>query len=991
MTKPENYTGIIEHVKQNNLLTLDPFMGPMNLSEIDYFENLNRIAIILFGFNKNTQKIHPIRLAREKYPEFVCLLLIKRSDLNKQQRQIYKSKFHFALILDPAKFFCNSCKYKRFLCAYCGNLFSKRVFENHMEECSIAEKLQIVFPKADSYKFTEHFKLMSCPFKLVCQVLTSLTPNKTVQVIGYMLVGFGPEEDIVFRHTQVGTESVDNFLQDLIQSAKYLLFKQKNEQVPLHLTKEDYEARENATHCAVCGSIFNGNIKNGVAQTHHSHFVKKPEYRDPNIPDEKTFLCSPCNLAIATKNYVPLIMFGCRKTLLNLIIGALRANPNTRVIITPRKNEDVMCLHIPNLIKTFELSNFIEKPLPQLVESFNRDQYSRYFCHFNQRFSRTHGPYFFPSGCFTYNLETQQFPNSPKDFIDLDLSRELTLIEFEQVKQFYNEMKCRNMHDYAKLYLEYRVHGINAVVQSLNYWAIKEFGLAIHHDVSLASYSWSSCMYNTKVSFEYLKNVRITELILKGLIGGISHLSTRHIVSHTPRLGHVVEDKSKRKELLCFDLVAAYGAAMLNPMPIGGFQLLNGPELENFNVYELEKNESVGHFLNVDLIYPSSLKVTTSDFPLCPEKLFIDRYQLAKHHQEIFQNIYNNPNAQHTILTQGPKKGVLLHQCMLLWYLRRGLLLSKLNFVIRFNQTPWLRPFVEKCINLRNKSESKLEKQLSKQILNNIYGKCYGGYDSLSVRFCNNERRSKLLAALPTFYDSKIINEDLSIYYMKRKKRLYDKNIAVALSILQWSHLNYYTKIYQLKDYFGDRLKIAGGEVDSIVAELSDPEGIFLQDMRKLKDLFDFSHLDKSSPLYSTHNAQKIGVFKLEHELALEYIKLKSKNFAIRTLCKKCRIFSNENANDFCDQCSQSCVVTKGIPQGSFCPFSFYKLALLEEHKYVSEYYSLQKKSEGLTLCKMSKTILSVQDFKRVWDPDSINSRPFHHDDVSQDGEEIGS
>ncbi len=596
------------------------------------------------------------------------------------------------------------------------------------------------------------------------------------------------------------------------------------------------------------------------------------------------------------------VMYGCRKNLLHLILNALRANPQTKVIIIPKKNEDILCLHIPNLIKTFELSNFTEENLPALIEAFNTDSFKRYFIHFNRQFTRDTGPFFFPSGCVIESLESQTLPDSHLNFIDIDLGRELTLNEFEQVKQFYYEAKCNNLHEYAKHYLEYRVHGINAVLQSFNFWAIKNFGLSVHHDFSLASYSWSSCMYNTNASFQFLKNDRITELILNGIIGGISHMSTRHIVANSPRLSHVVNDKSQRKELLCFDIKSAYGSAMLNALPVGNYQLLEGIELENFRIHELETDKSIGHFLNVNLSYPSSLKSFTSDMPFCPEKLCIDPFQLAKHHQEIFLQT-NNPNMQHIILTQGSKSQVLLHQSMLLWYLKRGMILSKINFVIRFKQTAWLQPFVEKCLTLRNSASTKIEKNLSKQILNNICGKCYGSYESLSVRFCNNETRSMRLAALPTFFDSKIINEDLSLFYMKKKKRLFDKNIAVAFTILQWAHLKYYSMIYRLKDYFGERLKIAGGETDSFVGELSDPNGSFLQDMKILEDMFDFSNLHHSSPLYSTTNSFKIGVFQMEHELALEYIKLKSKNFAIRTLCRNCRLNSNENANDLCDLC----------------------------------------------------------------------------------------
>lgn len=104
-------------------------------------------------------------------------------------------------------------------------------------------------------------------------------------------------------------------------------------------------------------------------------------------------------------------------------------------------------------------------------------------------------------------------------------------------------------------------------------------------------------------------------------------------------------------------------------------------------------------------------------------------------------------------------------------------------------------------------------------------------------------------------------------------------------------------------------------------------------------------------------------------------------------LCSKCRI-NDTDGNDLCSQCNQSVVVTKGIPKNTFCPFTYYLEALKNEQKYVSDYYSLQAKQENVKLCKMKKTILCVQDFKRVWDSDGINSIPFAHFDNSRNGDE---
>ncbi len=51
-----------------------------------------------------------------------------------------------------------------------------------------------------------------------------------------------------------------------------------------------------------------------------------------------------------------------------------------------------------------------------------------------------------------------------------------------------------------------------------------------------------------------------------------------------------------------------------------------------------------------------------------------------------------------------------------------------------------------------------------------------------------------------------------------------------------------------------------GGEIDSIVAEILDPDASFICDLKNLNEIFDFPNLNASSPLYSTANQEKIGI-----------------------------------------------------------------------------------------------------------------------------------
>lgn len=62
--------------------------------------------------------------------------------------------------------------------------------------------------------------MMSMPYRLVCQALTSLTFGEKVAMVGFSMTGFGPEEQVLFQKTFIGDNAIVNFLDCLLQSSK---------------------------------------------------------------------------------------------------------------------------------------------------------------------------------------------------------------------------------------------------------------------------------------------------------------------------------------------------------------------------------------------------------------------------------------------------------------------------------------------------------------------------------------------------------------------------------------------------------------------------------------------------------------------------------------------------------------------------------------------------------------------------------------------------
>lgn len=195
------------------------------------------------------------------------------------------------------------------------------------------------------------------------------------------------------------------------------------------------------------------------------------------------------------------------------------------------------------------------------------------------------------------------------------------------------------------------------------------------------------------------------------------------------------------------------------------------------------------------------------------------------------------------------KTKYVLHYRHLQLYLELGLKLKKVRRVLEFNQSPWLKQYIEYNTNKRMQDKHAFEKDFFKLMNNSVFGKTM-------------ENLTKMVSK-PSFSGSKAFNENLVVVHKIKECLTLDRPAYVGMCILDLSKKLMHDFHYNtIKKMYGDKARLLFTDTDSLCYEIT-TEGAY-QDMWSQKDLYDFSDYAKNSPFYDVSNKKVLGKFKDE-------------------------------------------------------------------------------------------------------------------------------
>ncbi|XP_048583266.1 uncharacterized protein LOC116615318 [Nematostella vectensis] len=550
-------------------------------------------------------------------------------------------------------------------------------------------------------------------------------------------------------------------------------------------------------------------------------------------------------------------------------------------------------------------------------------------------------------------LDATQLP--PKEAFyfrlnDTDISEE----DYQHAREVWEAFEMKTMRDYHDLYLESDVLLLADVFDSFRNVCLGNYGLDPAWYYTAPGLAWDAALKITKARLELLTDYDMLLMIERGVRGGVSMVSTRYGKANNPYMGEY-DLNLPTKYITYLDANNLYGWAMSKPLPTHGFRWMTDREIAGW--------EDRPCILEVDLEYPHHLHVLHNDYPLAPESVKVD-------------------NVEKLIPNLNDKTKYVVHHETLRLYISLGLKVTKIHRGITFEESAWLKPYIDLNTGLRVRATNDFEKDFFKLMNNSVFGKTMENIrNRVDIRLVTNESQARKLISKPNYQHRTIFCESLAAIHMKKTKLVFDKPVYLGMSILDLSktlmydfHFNY------IKQKYGEKARLLFTDTDSLMYEIE--TGDFYEDISPdVKSVFDTSNYPKDhlSCIETGVNKKVIGKFKDEAggKQITEFVGLRAKLYA----------FEMDGGRE-----EKKCKGVKRAVVKKCISFGDYKDCLLNEQPQMRKMNVIRSRKHEVYTETVNKVALSREDDKRIICEDGIHTfANGHHSNTELGGNSVSS
>ena len=951
---------------KENILNMKGINYPVDFRGIDHFESQNLdIAISVIGYT-NYGGLRPLKTSKDiKRKHQITLLLLKDGENS-----------HYCLVKNKSALLASQNNNHKGSREYCLNCFnSSESLEKHMEYCIRNECVKINMPPEGTYTYFKKFAnsekapfVIYADFESLIKPLQSCDPNPnrsytnkhqkhepisfTYYIKSFNESVYKSKKESYIQEKEEGPDAMLEFIKRLEKDVKKIV-ELGNKKI--EITDEEEKEFNKASECWICGEYLgNDRVRD------HCHYTGR--YRGPAH--------NSCNLNYSVPNNISVFFHNLAGYDSHLFIKKLGYTEGT-IDCIPTNEEKY--ISFTKTIKAGTYTNkkgeekdnffkivfkdslkFMSSSLGALVNNLPKDA----FINLLKNYTPEQAELLKQKGFYPYEYmdSVEKFkdkkPPPRKAFYSKLTGKGITEKDYKHVLNVWNSFNMETMKDYHELYNDSDVLLLADVFENFRDICLKNYGLDPVHYYTAPGLAWDACLKMTDISLELLNDVNMLLMFEKGIRGGISIISNRYGEANNKYMKGFNKNKPS-KYLMYMDANNLYGGAMSEKLPTHGFKWLTSGEMEKlFKNQVAQVWEKIPCILEVDLQYPKELHDLHNDYPLCPERVKCDNGV-----EKLIPNLRD-------------KTKYVIHYKNLIQCLKLGMKLKKIHRGIKFIESNWLKPYIDKNTKLRSQAKNNFEKDFFKLMNNSVFGKAMENIrNRVNVKLVTTKEQLKKLAAKPNFKGPpKIFSENLVSVHMKKANLTMDKPVYLGMCILDLSKVIMFDFHYNYsKPKYGNKAILLMTDTDSLLYEIQTED--FYKDISgDVKDRFDTSDYPENHPsgIPTGINKKVLGMMKDEAagKNIKEYVGLRSKLYSF--------IMEEGKENKKCKGVKRQ-VVENNITHED------YKTCLLTGKEKLARQNIIRSYEHTVFTEEVNKIALSAEDDKRYILKDGIHTLAWGH------------
>jgi len=721
------------------------------------------------------------------------------------------------------------------------------------------------------------------------------------------------------------------------------------------LSREQWEAHHNATHCHICEKPF---TSDDTRIRDHCHLTGR--YRGPAHAN--------CNLNYKNSFYIPIVFHNLSGYDSHFIIKEIATTFEGKIDVLPITKEKYISFtkYVKDITEKSDFRNciklrfidsykFLSTSLDKLISFLNieklkitRSEFSKLTIEDFKLLTR--------KGIFPYEyvdciekLEETRLP-SRESFYSSLIDDTVSESDYAHAVNIWQRFSVQTLGEYSDLYLKTDVLLLADIFENFRDTCMESYGLDPAHYYTLPGFTWDAMLKHTCVNFELLTDIDMVMFIERGIRGGLSQCSNRYARANNKYM-QTYDPSKPSSYLMYFDINNLYGWAMCQPLPYAEFQWVE--DVSNFDVSAITVDSPIGYILEVDLEYPQHLHDEHIDLPFCPTR---DKPP-GKREDKLLATLYD-------------KKRYVTHYRNLQQCMRHGLRVITIHRILQFAQSTWLRKYIELNTQFRTHAKNEFEKNLYKLMNNAVFGKTMENVrNHVDVKLLTKwEGRygAETMIAKPNFHSRSIFSENLIAVELRKLEVKFNKPIYVGMSILDISKICLYEFHHEyMLPMYRNECKIMYTDTDSLIyyIECDNVYEVMKRDISR----FDTSDYPADN-VYGMPLANKKvpGLMKDENNgvIMTEFVGLRAKMYALRVDGKKDTKKVKGIKNN---------VVARTIT------FDDYTRCLFDEIEMTRKQSCIRSKLHEVYTVSETKIALSPYDDKRYIVPDSTETLPWGH------------